>query len=553
MSKVVLLSINAKYVHSSLAVWLLCGGVAKYARLPHDVKIVEATINQPDDEIAGRVVVHKPDVVGISTYIWNAGKLPSLLMLLRERLPNAVFVLGGPEASHNAAHWLNHGADYVLRGEGECHFPALLDALDDHDQATLASIPGLWGKQGGQIHVAPEDDSIIDEWDAIDEWIDPYSDAYFDALNRRIAYIETSRGCPFRCAFCLSGGSGVRFLPVDAAKEQLYRLSQSGVQTIKLVDRTFNCNAERAYALFAYIIGLDTACRFHFEVAADLFDARTLSLLATAPPGRIQLEAGLQSFHEPALKAVSRRTDLAKAENNIRALLSHNNIHVHVDLIAGLPFETLSHFQDSFDRAYALGAHTLQLGFLKLLHGSALRAEAEKLGIRYAEDPPYGIIGSPWLSEEDIETLKQTENALRHTYNKGRFLSALHYALSVSGLRPFTLYHALGKAAPNHGTPLVDYAQQIYAFCINLPGVLTDPLRACMIIDWLGMVKGENRPPFLKVEDRRLKQVAAVAEKQLGRRIARHEAAILPSGRGVFVDSGHCDPVTGLYQVHQVY
>ena len=525
----------------------MAGGVSRYARLPHVVEVVEATINQPNGEIAELVAAHTPDVVGVSTYIWNADKLPGLLTLLRGLLPQAVFVLGGPEASHNAEHWLSCGADYVLRDEGEYSFPALLDALSGY--TALESIPGLFRCQNGQIQANPEAAPPID-------WIDPYSDAYFDALSGRIAYIETSRGCPFRCAFCLSGsepvagGSGLRFLQPDVAKEQLLRLSQSGAQTVKLVDRTFNCYAERAYELFAYIIGLDTACRFHFEVAADLFDQRTMSLLAAAPPGRIQLEVGLQSFHRPALKASSRQTDLIKAVQNIRALVGFGNIHTHLDLIAGLPHETLLHFQDSFDRAYALGAHTLQLGFLKLLHGSVLRERAEALGIRYAEGPPYEIIGSPWLSAEDIQILKQTENALRHTYNKGRFLSSLKYALSVSGLRPFVLYYTLGKSAPNHMAPLEKYAEQIYNCCIKLPEVKPDTLRGHMIVDWLGMTKGENMPSFLKTVDRRHIQAVAVAEKRLGRKIARHEAAILPSGRGVFVDSGYRDPVTGLYQVY---
>lgn len=542
MSKAVLLAINAKYVHSSLSVWILSESVSRYARMPHEVKTVEATINRHNEDIAGRVAAHAPDVVGVSTYIWNAGKLPEILKLLRERLPEAVFVLGGPEASHNAEYWLTHGADYVLRGEGELSFPAFLDMLDGN--SSPESVSGLCWRQGCETRKNPEAAPI-------DDFIDPYSEDYFSVLGGRIAYIETSRGCPFRCAFCLSGGSGgVRFLPLGTAKEQLLRLSESGAQTIKLVDRTFNCDARRAYELYEYIIGLDTACCFHFEVAADLFDERTMRLLNAAPPGRIQLEAGLQSFFEPALKASSRYTDIDKTEKNIRALLGGGNIHIHVDLIAGLPHETLPDFQRSFDRAYALRAHTLQLGFLKLLYGSVLREQAKS--IVYAEEPPYEIISSPWLSAEDLKLLKQTENALQHTYNKGRFLSALKYALSVSGLSPFAMYRALGEAAQNHGTPLKDYARQIYGCFIRLPGVNPGELRERMICDWLGMVKGANMPAFLKISDRRRKQVAEAAERLLGRRIRRGEAAILPSGRGVFVDSGYRDPVTGLYRLHFV-
>jgi len=523
MSKVVLLAINAKYVHSSLAVWILAGGVRRYARLPHDVRVVEATIHQQNDEIVGRVAEFVPDVVGISTYIWNAGELPGLLKLLRERLPDAVFILGGPEASHNADFWLGSGADIVLRGEGECSFPALLDALAEGK-----------GRPAPVESVQPC------------EPIDPYSEDYFNALRGRLAYLETSRGCPFQCAFCLSGGSGVRFFPMEYAKEQILKLSKSGARTIKLVDRTFNCNAGRAYELFEYIIGLDTDCCFHFEVAADLFDDRTLALLASVPPGRIQLEAGLQSFFEPALNASSRQTDLQKAERNILAILQERNIHVHVDLIAGLPYETLADFQDGFDCAYALGAHTLQLGFLKLLHGSQLREQAESLGIQYSAQPPYEIKSSPWLSADDIQILKQAENALQRTYNKGRFLTTLEYALSASKMRPFSLFRALGEAIPNHGTPLTEYAEGIYDFCIGLPGVDKGELSNRMTCDWLSMVKGKNAPRFFKRDHR----ILEIAERVLARKISRNEAAVLSSGKGVFVDSEDRDPVTGLYRIH---
>ena len=348
---------------------------------------------------------------------------------------------------------------------------------------------------------------------------------------------------------------------MDTVKEQLYRLSQSGAHTIKFVDRTFNCNVGRAFELFEYIIGLDTPCSFHFEVAADLFDARTLSLLSDAPPARIQLEAGLQSFFEPALNAVSRQSDLIKAEQNIRKLLHGRNIHVHVDLIAGLPFETLSGFQGSFDRAYSLGAHTLQLGFLKLLHGSALRCEAESLGIIYDKDPPYQIRSSPWLGVEDMEVLKQTENALQHTHNKCRFLSALEYVLSASGMRPFMLFHKLGASAPNHGTDLTAYAASIYELCTQLPGVDRSVLRDHMIYDWLCMVKGKNMPGFMKEAGGRSgsrraafshQNVPKTAKMRLGREISRNEAAVLGSGMGVFVDSNSRDPVTRLYALHFV-
>ena len=543
--KVTLLAINAKYVHSSLAVWFLAGGIAAHSKQCHEVDIAEATINQDADDIIARISEARPDVIGISTYIWNAGKLPDLLNRLRKQLPHVTVVLGGPEASHNPAVWLDCGADYVLCGEGERSLPALLDALAAHNTAALRDLSGLCFCSRGNIRLNPQ--TALP-----DEFINPYNDAYFEALGGRMAYIETSRGCPFRCAYCLSGGSGVRFFPLDTVKAQIDKLAKSGTQTIKFVDRTFNCHSERAFDLLAHIIGLRTDCCFHFEAAADLFDKSTIALLNTAAPGKIQLEIGLQSFHQPTLDAVSRKTDPCKTEENIRKLLSRQNIHLHIDLIAGLPYETLAIFKDSFDRAYTLGAHTLQLGFLKLLHGSRLRAQAEALGITYQKEPPYEITGSPWLGEAELATIKRAENALQHTYNKGRFLSMLRYVLSVSGLRPFALFQGLGEAVLNHATPLDAYAGQVYAYCAGLPNVDAAALRDCMICDLLETTKGKTMPDFLKSHGEKRRLAVTMAEKQLGHVIDHDEAAVLSSGEVVYVDSAIRHPVTGLYALHRL-
>ncbi|MCL2068652.1 MAG: B12-binding domain-containing radical SAM protein [Oscillospiraceae bacterium] len=524
--RTVILAINAKYVHSSLAAWVIAGGVRKHARMRHGIQVAQANINQSIDAIAAQVTEHSPDVVGVSSYIWNAHLLPGLLRLLREKLPRAVTVLGGPEASHNAGFWLSY-ADYIICGEGEKSFPALLDELACGNPFTQRIIP---------------------EEQPTDDFIDPYSAEYFAAQQNRIEYIETSRGCPYRCAFCLSGGSKLRFFPVDAAKDQIVRLARQGAQTIKFVDRTFNCNPERAYELFEFCIGLKTDCRFHFEVAPDLFDARTISLLREAPPGRIQLEAGLQSFYSPALEASSRQTDLAAAQRNIRELLERKNIHIHVDLIAGLPYERLADFKNSFDRAYALGAHTLQLGFLKMLHGSEMRKREKS--IVYAENPPYEIISSPWMSAGDLKILKTAERALQHTHNKGRFLSAVGYAQKASGMRPFEFYHSLGENTQSYAAPLEDYAWQIYSHLIKLNGVDAKILLGHMICDWMGMVKGKNMPKFMRIQGERAKHTAQEAKKLLGRCVERQEACLLPSGGGVFVDSQTRDPVTGLYRIY---
>jgi len=523
MRKIALLAINAKYVHSALAVWILSDSVKRYASVSHEVEVIEATIHQSDDEIVGLVAAHKPDVVGISTYIWNGRKLQSLLPLLRKYLPGAVFILGGPEASFNSDFWLESGADYVVHGEGEQQLPALLDQL------ATGEAKELMAKKTNQS-------------------VNPYNDQYVSTLKGKLVYLETSRGCPFRCAFCLSGEDDVRFFPIEMAKSQLLQLSKTEVKTIKLVDRTFNCNAKRAYELLEYVISLDTNCCFHFEIAADLFDDETIALLKTAQPGRIQFEAGLQSYHGPTLKAILRKTNLEKAEKNIRAILDIGNIHFHVDLIAGLPYETLEIFKTSFNKAFGLGAHNLQLGFLKLLHGSVLRKRAKELGIIYNETPPYEIISSPWLDQKDLIELKQTENALRQTYNKGRFLSTLDYVLSSSHLSPYDLFSVIGRSVANHGMPLEVYAEALYSCLCNI--LNEDEIQEYMIYDWLSMVRGKNMPKFMRKPDTKRKAIIPVVEKILNRKICREEIAFLPSGKIIYVDVEDRNIVTGLYKVY---
>jgi len=247
-----------------------------------------------------------------------------------------------------------------------------------------------------------------------------------------------------------------------------------------------------------------------------------------------------------------RQTSSEDVQKNIIRLLEKGNIHIHVDLIAGLPYETLQDFKVSFNRAYALGAHNLQLGFLKLLHGSKLREQAAELQINFDPNPPYQIIDSNWISVEDLEILELAENALRNTYNKGRFLTSIKYVLEVTGLNPFDYYLALGKAAKNHGTDLSDYAQQFLEFNKDLPNVKLQTLKDHLTYDWLAMVKGKNMPKSLKNASRARNDLLKLAQKNLNHTIRRDEVAILLNGTGIYVDSESKDPVTGLYTVHCV-
>ena len=549
MKKVVLLAINSKYVHSALSVWILKESLRKFSLYELDCRVVESTIQQSCDEIANDVAAEIPDIVGISAYIWNSGAISDIIRKLRERLPKLVIILGGPEALIGTEYWESRGADYVLTGEGEFLLPGLIDGLISSAAAVKEKNEGHFEELFPQN--AKNTKNTINTKSS-EEPLNPYTDEYFEALGNKIAYIETSRGCPFSCAFCLSGDDDVRFFPNKIAKDRILKLSKSKARTIKFVDRTFNCRPERAYELFEFVINLDTDNRFHFEVAADLFDEKTINLLKKAPPGRIQFESGIQSFCEPALEAVSRKTDLKKTEENLKKLILGKNIHIHVDLIAGLPFESYEEFQRSFNRAFAIGAHTLQLGFLKMLHGSELRQMAANMDMTFSQKPPYEILCSEWLRGGDIECLNVAENALRHTYNRSRFLQTLEYALSVSNMTPFSLFMQIGKSAPNHGIQLENYAERIFEVISCLHGVDKEILCDKMTCDWLGMVKGKNMPKFMKRGFLAHNRAVEIAKKMMKLDIQRSEYALLSTKKIVFTDNKERDPVTSLYKLHYV-
>ena len=543
MSRCVLLAINAKYVHSSLAVWYIAAGISAYCAEKHDFSVLEHTINEPPSNIVSGVLEKSPEVLGISVYIWNAGMAPQIMAAVRKAVPEIKIVLGGPEAANNPEYWLQSGADYVASGEGEHVLPLLLDCIEQKGETD--DVPGFYhiDRDGKLCQAAVSNDIPCDTVP------DPYTDRYCSSLGDRLAYVETSRGCPFGCTYCLSSGSNARFFPLEMSKDRIYRLAQGSRRTIKFVDRTFNCNCERAYALFSYVIGLDTECCFHFEVAADLFDNKTINLLNTAAPGRVQLEIGLQSFHEPTLKAVNRQTDIGACEQNIRGLLAPGNIHIHIDLIAGLPLEGFDTLKKSFARAFALRPHTLQLGFLKLLHGSELRKNADRFSIEYSPEPPYEVVSTRWISAEQLDEVRLAEDALDTLYNSGRFLDTIEYLLKASGLKAYDLFEYIGRSVPWRGDSLSSHAEKVYACCLELGGVCPQLLRDAMVRDWLSFARGKNMPNIIRTGVD-FKAARKAAEDALGRTIERSHVCVLSDGRIAFIDQEEKDPVTKRYKLY---
>lgn len=498
---VIIACLNSKYVHASLSPWCLLAGVREFAKNTYEATVMESTINSDIKAFADRIISEKPDVVAFSCYIWNITKTLEICRIIKEK-HNCRIVLGGPEVAYRPKDVLEkyEFIDFVLSGEGEWTFPDFLDNMN----GDLASVSGLTYRKNGSVIVNPEKEYT-------DTPPSPYSEEFFENLNGRISYIETARGCPYRCAFCLSGRcSQLRFFEIERVKKDIIRLAQSGTQTVKFVDRTFNANAQRANEILLFIkenYGKEipqNVC-FHFEIAGDILKESTLGILSSMPYGAVQLEVGMQSFNEETLRIINRKTDTNKLTENIRKLISFNNMHIHIDLIAGLTGEDLESFRNSFNIGYSLRAHMLQMGFLKLLHGADMREKREKYPCTFTDEPPYEVTSTPWLSADAIKMLRNCEDAVDRLYNSGRFLLTLDYLTDKVGIHPFDVFMSFGNAVNGNKMRLSDYAQELYSFF----GDKCDKeiLREKILCDLLCCSSSVQIPDVLKIKDPLYKKV----------------------------------------------
>ncbi len=540
-------ALNSQYIHSSLAPWCLLAGVEAYCDKGVYAKVVEGTINENPCAVVKRISELRPRVVGFSCYIWNIDAVRQIIRLLEKEIPDAVIVLGGPEVSYNAAEILKAEplVRYVISGEGEKPFALLLNAILREE--SVDGIPGLSFRTGGGVFEARP---FVSEADPPS----PYSDKYFAALKGRIAYLETSRGCPFSCSFCLSGYGKVRYFDIDRAKREMLMLAQSGARTIKLVDRTFNANRRRAAELFQFIIDnfdfiLNGVC-FHFEIAGDLLDEDTLIILESAPPGLMQFEIGIQSFNAETLAAVNRKTDLERLKSNIKRLVEKRNVHVHIDLIAGLPFEDMCSFENSFNTAYFLGADMLQLGFLKRLYGSPMQKEQGENSGRFCESAPYEVLETPWISSEELLYLHRAEDALERLHNSGRFHRTLAYLLESTGLTPFELFGIFGEHLDKKAAriSLDDYIAEVFNYFGSKSGVERAVLRDKMVCDYLSTNSSGKLPRALRVEDPALGRI----KRRLGPGPRRGIAILYSEPFAVYADYGEKNPVTGEFPLTKI-
>lgn len=554
----VICALNSQYIHSSLAPWCLLAGVNAYCEKGITAQVIEGTINENIEGVAQRIVEQNPRAVGFCCYIWNIAATKRLIRLVKSRLPDTVVILGGPEVSYNAGAVLQEEllVSYVISGEGEKSFAMLLNALNSGKYTE--NIPGLCYRGGDGLVIA---DPYIPE----EEPPTPFTSDYFNALKGRIAYLETSRGCPYSCAFCLSGRCGnVRFFDLERAKREMLLLANSGAQTVKLVDRTFNANRKRSNELFRFIIEhygteIPSGVCFHFELAGDLLDDETIRLLSATPVGAMQLEIGLQSFYDKTLDAVHRRTDVERLKRNIAQLVENGNMHIHIDLIAGLPYENLSRFAQSFNTAYSLRPNMLQLGFLKLLYGAPMREQPEAFPCSYSPEPPYEVTETPWLSQQELQQLHRTEDALERLSNSGRFRRTLEYVFMQSGLPPFELFRGFGEYASKKGTERIsldDYTALAYEYFSGLDGIDKTALRDAMACDRLATNSTGRLPAVLRVPDASLKEVVRQLENGEETRsqkgIKRGVAILYSENCVVYADYIGRNPVTGEYPLTKI-
>ena len=497
--KAAICCLNAKYIHASLAPWCLKAGVDLSCSDKVEARVFEFTINGNTDDYIDEICEFSPDVISFTCYIWNITKTLDVCQKLK-KLTNAIIILGGPEVSYRARDILeNHKyVDYVLSGEGEETYPLLLNKLNNNEY--IADVPGISYRDKEEFISVPEKESTNTP-------PSPYNDEYFNNLNGRITYIETSRGCPYRCAFCLSGRcSKLRFFDIEQVKTDIIKLASSGTQTLKFVDRTFNANADRANKIIKFILdnrGVnfpENVC-FHFEIAGDILKESTLQLLKSAPVGLFQLEIGMQSFNEDTLKAINRKTDTSKLKENIKQLVDFNNMHIHIDLIAGLTGEDFESFRESFNTGYNLKAHMLQMGFLKLLHGSDMRESPDKYPCEYKKEPPYEVTSTPWLSKAEINSLKLTEDALNRLYNSGRFIKSLDYLITECGFEPFDVFHQFGNMINGCKMTLSQYAEHFYTFFKDNTKVNDSLLREHILWDMLCCSSSLQIPDSIKTKD----------------------------------------------------
>lgn len=494
--KILLVACNAKYIHSNLAVYDLQAYASDYA---DHIVLKEYTINQQKDDIMRDIYLEHPDVVCVSCYIWNLSFVKELMADLIKILPGADFWVGGPEVSYDAEKFLTENSEFkgVMVGEGEETFKELAGHYVEKNPQNLKNMTGICYRDGDQI--------IHNGWRQIMDLSSiPFIYKDLSEFKNRIIYYESSRGCPFSCSYCLSSiDKKLRFRDTETVKKELQFFIDNKVPQVKFVDRTFNCKHDHAMAIWKYINEHDNGVtNFHFEISADLLREEELQEMSTMRPGLIQLEIGVQSTNPDTIKAIHRTMDFEKLKGIVDRIHSFGNIHQHLDLIAGLPYEDYDSFRHSFNDVYALKPQQLQLGFLKVLKGSHMMEMCREYGIVYKTQEPYEVLSTKWLDYDHVLKLKTVENMVEVYYNSGQFQNTLEY-LEKFFPDAFSIYERLGSFYMEKGYGDVSHTRMrryeiLLEFLEDVPEISMDQVKDQMVYDLYLRENLKSRPGFAR-------------------------------------------------------
>lgn len=495
--KILLAACNAKYIHSNLAVYNLKSCSGEYSSR---VVVKEYTINQIRDDILKDIYLEQPDVVCFSCYIWNISFVRELVPDLKKILPQVEFWAGGPEVSYDAVEFLKKNPAFfgVMVGEGEETFHELAGYYIERKPETLSEIRGVAFRDENKGR-----DIVHTGWrELMDLSKVPFAYSNLTEFKNRIIYYESSRGCPFSCSYCLSSiDKKLRFRDIELVKKELQFFIDNKVPQVKFVDRTFNCKHDHAMEIWRYITEHDNGItNFHFEISADLLRAEELALMKTMRPGLIQLEIGVQSTNPQTIKAIRRTMDFEKLKGIVEQIHSFGNIHQHLDLIAGLPYEGYDSFHKSFCDVYALRPEQFQLGFLKVLKGSHMMEMTGEYQILYKDREPYEVLSTAWMTYGEILRLKMVESMVEVYYNSGQFKNTLVF-LEKYFDDPFRMYEALGRFYEKKGYSEISHSRmRRYEILMEFAGeqkeIPSEALSDVMLLDLYLRENLKSRPSF---------------------------------------------------------
>ncbi len=546
--KILLVACNAKYIHSNLAVYDLQAYASDYA---DHIVLKEYTINQQKDDIMRDIYLEHPDVVCVSCYIWNLSFVKELMADLIKILPGADFWAGGPEVSYDAEKFLTENSEFkgVMVGEGEETFKELAGYYVEKNPQNLKDMTGICYRDGDQI--------IHNGWRQIMDLSSiPFIYKDLSEFKNRIIYYESSRGCPFSCSYCLSSiDKKLRFRDTETVKKELQFFIDNKVPQVKFVDRTFNCKHDHAMAIWKYINEHDNGVtNFHFEISADLLREEELQEMSTMRPGLIQLEIGVQSTNPDTIKAIHRTMDFEKLKGIVDRIHSFGNIHQHLDLIAGLPYEDYDSFRHSFNDVYALKPQQLQLGFLKVLKGSHMMEMCREYGIVYKTQEPYEVLSTKWLDYDHVLKLKTVENMVEVYYNSGQFQNTLEYLEKFSP-DAFSIYERLGSFYMEKGYGDVSHTRMrryeiLLEFLEDVPEISMDQVKDQMVYDLYLRENLKSRPGFARDQKPFERQVWDFRKREKVAKNAHVE--VFADGTVLLFDYADRDPLTNNAHVTDV-